>query len=295
MDDVELRETVESILGQGIRMLDVEKKTTFKSEEVLLINGVAVPLVGADGDIIRQALLSGQVPPSDVLNSLLISAGIWRHPVRLQTELTVKQTTLNRDAITVSRNGRVVDERLKETKEEDLLRKTSTEVWRAVAGPDSTTDKRNLFQPDPRASSIPPEPTPPTPRPPTPKEEDEKSAEEIPIVQFPSDVDTADEETTSPSPTVRTSNCTQTVRHTPTQHLLMNSFFVTDVEGLSGSISHVRRQRLDYPKSYTTAAANKNPRKMDGSWELVGGESFLSIGAAEPSCIRMEKIVTHCR
>jgi hypothetical protein len=271
MDDVELRETVESILGQGIRMLDVEKKTTFKSEEVLLINGVAVPLVGADGDIIRQALLSGQVPPSDVLNSLLISAGIWRHPVRLQTELTVKQTTLNRDAITVSRNGRVVDERLKETKEEDLLRKTSTEVWRAVAGPDSTTDKRNLFQPDPRASSIPPEPTPPTPRPPTPKEEDEKSAEEIPIVQFPSDVDTADEETTSPSPTVRTSNCTQTVRHTPTQHLLMNSFFVTDVEGLSGSISHVRRQRLDYPKSYTTAAANKNPQKDGrelgvGSW-----------------------------
>lgn len=210
MDDVELQEKVESILGQGIRMLDVEKKTTYKSEEVLLINGVAVPLVGADGDIIRQALLSGQVPPSDVLNSLLISAGIWRHPVRLQTELTVKQTTLNRDAITVSRNGRVVDERLKETKEEDLLRKTSTEVWRAVAGPDSTTDKHNLFQPDPRAPSIPPEPTP------TPKE-DEKSAAEIPIVQFPSDVDTADEETTSPSPTVRES--TQTDAH------LMNSFF----------------------------------------------------------------------
>jgi hypothetical protein len=198
MDDVELRETVESILGQGIRMLDVEKKTTYKSEEVLLINGVAVPLVGADGDIIRQALLSGQVPPSDVLNSLLISAGIWRHPVRLQTELTVKQTTLNRDAITVSRNGRVVDERLKETKEEDLLRKTSTEVWRAVqGGPDSTTDKKNLFQPDPRAPSTPPKSSEPTPK------EDEKSEEEEIPIQFPSDLDTADEETTSPSPTVR--------------------------------------------------------------------------------------------
>ena len=147
MDDVELRETVESILGQGIRLLDVEKKTSYKSEEVLLINGVAVPLVGADGDIIRQALLSGKVPPSDVLNSLLISAGIWRHPVRLQTELTVKQTTLNRDAITVSRNGRVVDERLKETKEEDLLHKTSTEVWRAVAAPDATTTPNSTGSP----------------------------------------------------------------------------------------------------------------------------------------------------
>ncbi len=186
MDDVELRETVESILGQGIRMLDVEKKTTYKSEEVLLINGVAVPLVGADGDIIRQALLSGQVPPSDVLNSLLISAGIWRHPVRLQTELTVKHTTLNRDAITVSRNGRVVDERLKETKEEDLLHKTSTEVWRAVSGPDPTT---KVFQPDPS-------PVPPTP----PKEEEEIN------IQVPSDADTADEETTSSqSPSVRDS------------------------------------------------------------------------------------------
>ena len=183
MDDVELRETVESILGQGIRMLDVEKKTTYKSEEVLLINGVAVPLVGADGDVIRQALLSGQVPPSDVLNSLLISAGIWRHPVRLQTELTVKQTTLNRDAITVSRNGKVVDERLKETKEEDLLHKTSTEVWRAVAPPDSPATK--VFQPA----------TTPSPGP-------NETELETASLQLPSDADTADEDTSSPSPSV---------------------------------------------------------------------------------------------
>lgn len=188
MDDVELRETVESILGQGIRLLDVEKKTSYKSEEVLLINGVAVPLVGADGDIIRQALLSGQVPPSDVLNSLLISAGIWRHPVRLQTELTVKQTTLNRDAITVSRNGRVVDERLKETKEEDLLHKTSTEVWRAVAGPDSSSG--SVFQPDPSSCSSSS----------SPKEEEEE--EEIQLDPPTSDVDTNDEEI-SPSSSVR--------------------------------------------------------------------------------------------
>ena len=166
MDDVELRETVESILGQGIRLLDVEKKTTFKSEEVLLINGTAVPLVGAEGDVIRQALLNGQVPPSDVLNSLLIAAGIWRHPVRLQTELTVKQTTLNRDTISVSRQGRVVDERLKETKEEDLLRKSSTEVWRAVTPP-STAGPTLVMD-------FKPIPTPPPPTPPPPQQNPEK-------------------------------------------------------------------------------------------------------------------------
>lgn len=138
-EDAELRETVESILGQGIRLLDVEKTTSYKSEEVLIINGRTVPLVGPDGDVIREALLTGQVPPSDVLNALLISAGILAHPVRIETELTVKQTTLNRDAIQVSRNGCVVDERFKETKEEDLLRKTSTEIWRAVERPASST------------------------------------------------------------------------------------------------------------------------------------------------------------
>ena len=138
-EDAELRETVEGILGQGIKLVDVQKTTSYKSEEVLIINGRTVPLVGPEGDVIRQALLTGQVPPSDVLNALLISAGILSHPVRLETELTVKQTTLNRDAIQVSRNGCVVDERFKETKEEDLLHKTSTEIWRAVERPASST------------------------------------------------------------------------------------------------------------------------------------------------------------
>lgn len=131
MDDVELRETVESILGQGIKLLDVQKTTSFKSEEVLLINGVPVPLVGAEGDAVRQALLNGQVPPSEIVNSLLVSAGIWRHPVRVHAEVTVKSTTLSRDAISVSRNGRLVEERCKETREEDLVHKTSTEIWRS--------------------------------------------------------------------------------------------------------------------------------------------------------------------
>lgn len=179
-EDAELRETVESILGPGIRLLDVEKTTSVKSEEVLLINGRAVPLVGPEGEVIRTALMAGQVPPSEMLNALLISAGILAGPVRLETELTVKQTTLNRDAIQVSRNGCVVDERFKETREEDLLRKTSTEIWRAVDPPptsgsdpsSSPTDSLPIFI---RTAADPP-PAPPT----TEEVEEEPSTPPLP-------------------------------------------------------------------------------------------------------------------
>ena len=135
IDDLEIRETVESLLGKGIRVLDVEKNTQVKNEEVLLINGTPVPLVGEEGDVIRQALLSGTAPPIELLNQLLISAGIWRHPVRVETSLTVKNTTLNKDTVVVSKNGVVVDERVRETKEEDVIRSSSTEIWRAVPRP----------------------------------------------------------------------------------------------------------------------------------------------------------------
>ena len=133
MDDVEIRETVESILGQRIRVLDVEKTTTSRNEETLLINGTPVPLTGAAGDVIRQALLRGVAPPSDVLNQLLVSAGIWRAPVRLHTTLTTNTTTLNKDVVVVRRHGVVVDERVKETRHQDSVRKTSTELWRLAA------------------------------------------------------------------------------------------------------------------------------------------------------------------
>lgn len=150
-EDAELKETVESILGPGIRLLDVEKTTTVKSEETLLINGQAVPLIGPEGEIIKNALLAGQIPPSEILNALLISAGILAGPVRLETELTVKSTTLNRDAIQVSRHGTVVDERFKETKEEDCLKKTSTEIWRAVPVVNSNGNSSSglVFKADP--------------------------------------------------------------------------------------------------------------------------------------------------
>lgn len=78
MDDNEIQSTVESILGPGVKVVDCEKKQCVREEEVLLINGVPIALEGPDGAAIREALITGQVPQCDLLNKLLVRAGILR-------------------------------------------------------------------------------------------------------------------------------------------------------------------------------------------------------------------------
>lgn len=72
MDDPEIQETVEAILGKGAKVVDCEKKSSIREEEVLYINGIPVQLEGRDGIAIKEALMTGQVPPCDLLNKLLI-------------------------------------------------------------------------------------------------------------------------------------------------------------------------------------------------------------------------------
>lgn len=79
MDDHEIQSTVESILGPGVKVIDCEKKSCVQEEEVLLINGVPITLEGPDGVAIREAMITGQVPPCDLLNRILIRAGIQRY------------------------------------------------------------------------------------------------------------------------------------------------------------------------------------------------------------------------
>lgn len=78
MDDHEIQSTVESILGPDVKIIDCEKKSCVKEEEVLLINGVPITLDEPDGIAIREAMITGQVPPCDLLNRILIRAGIQR-------------------------------------------------------------------------------------------------------------------------------------------------------------------------------------------------------------------------
>ncbi|KAJ9600081.1 hypothetical protein L9F63_009623, partial [Diploptera punctata] len=109
----------ESILGKGVKVVDCEKKSCVREEEVLLVNGCPIALEGEDGAAIREALLHGTVPHCDLLNQILIRAGILKAPVRLETSLSVKSSVVTREEVTVARGGQVVDERSRETKEDN--------------------------------------------------------------------------------------------------------------------------------------------------------------------------------
>ncbi|XP_044766966.1 ras-GEF domain-containing family member 1B-like isoform X1 [Coccinella septempunctata] len=132
MDDPEIQETVESILGKGVKVVDCEKKSAIKEEEVLFINGMPVALEGKDGLAIKQALITGQVPPCDLLNTLLIKTGILKAPVKLDTSLSVKSTTVTKEEVTVSREGKIIDERSRETKEHNVYTSAYTEVYEPI-------------------------------------------------------------------------------------------------------------------------------------------------------------------
>lgn len=132
MDDPEIQETVEQILGKGVKVIDCEKKSSIKEEEVLLINGIPVKLEGRDGRAIKEALITGQVPPCDLLNSLLIKTGILKAPVKLDTSLSVKSTTVTKEEVTVSRDGKIVDERSRETKEHNFYTSAISEVYEPI-------------------------------------------------------------------------------------------------------------------------------------------------------------------
>lgn len=131
MDD-EIQETVESILGKGVKVVDCEKKSSIREEEVLLINGCPIPLEGEDGAAIREALIHGNVPNCDLLNQILIKAGILKAPVRLETSLSVKSSVVTREEVTVAKGGQIVDERTRETKEDNYYTSSTSEVWEPI-------------------------------------------------------------------------------------------------------------------------------------------------------------------
>lgn len=165
MDD-EIQETVESILGKGAVVVDCEKKSSVKEEEVLLVNGCPVSLDGDDGAAIKRALLRGDVPDCDLLNQILVRAGILRAPVHLETNLSVKSTVVTREEVTVARAGRVVDERSRETKEDNYYTSATSEVWEPVTvfnGPPDAAKKRTAAAATEVTADAKIAPTPPPP------------------------------------------------------------------------------------------------------------------------------------
>lgn len=144
MDD-EIQETVESLLGKNVKIIDCEKKSVVKEEELLLINGCPITLEGEDGEAIKNALLHGNIPNCDLLNQILIRAGILKAPVRLETNLSVKSSVVTREEVSVSKHGAIIDERSRETKEDNFYTSSSSEIWEPMK-PKSTLQKESAVQ-----------------------------------------------------------------------------------------------------------------------------------------------------
>lgn len=129
MDDEHILKTVESMLGKNVEIVDCEKTSSVREEEVLLINGIPIQLDENDSIAIKKALITGEVPPCDLLNQLLFRAGIMRQPVHLETSLSVKSTIVTTEEVTIARDGRILDERSTETKEDNFYTSSSSEIW----------------------------------------------------------------------------------------------------------------------------------------------------------------------
>jgi hypothetical protein len=130
--DEEIRKTVEAVLGKDVEIVDCQKTKSVQEEEILLINGKPVKLEGKDGAAIKKALMTGQVPPCDLLNQILIRAGILRQAVKLETELSVKSSLTTTEEIRVARNGLILDERSLETKEDNYYTSNCSEIWEPI-------------------------------------------------------------------------------------------------------------------------------------------------------------------
>ncbi|GAB0097103.1 ras-GEF domain-containing family member 1B [Sergentomyia squamirostris] len=132
MDEQDILKTVESVLGKNCVIVDCETTSSVREEETLTINGMPIRLDGSDQDALKAALSSGQVPSCDLLNQILFQAGILRKPVRLETSLSIKSSLVQTEEVSVARDGRVLDERMCERKENNCYTSNCTEIWEPI-------------------------------------------------------------------------------------------------------------------------------------------------------------------
>lgn len=59
-------------------------------------------------------------------------SGILKAPVKLDTSLSVKSTTVIKEEVTVSRDGKIVDERSRETKDHSYYTSAMTEIFEPI-------------------------------------------------------------------------------------------------------------------------------------------------------------------
>lgn len=132
-EDDEILKTVRSMLGTNAEIVECEKTSTVHEEEVLLINGVPIKLDCEKGAAVKKALITGEMPPCDLLNEILFQAGVLQRPVQLETSLSVKSSQITKEEVIVARDGRIVNERSTETTEDNVYTSSCQEVWELVS------------------------------------------------------------------------------------------------------------------------------------------------------------------
>lgn len=171
--DEDIINTVSQMLGAGVQIVDCEQQQTVHEEEVLLVNGVPLSLNCADGEAIRQALLAGEVPACDLLNRLLMRAGVGvirpphqphhQQPVAIESSFRVTSSVTTTEAITIARDGRLLDERLAQTTEDNVYVAECREYWQPPSTNANQQTKNDGNQQTTAESVVEPKP-PPLPR-----------------------------------------------------------------------------------------------------------------------------------
>ena len=95
---------VQDFLGPDRKIIGVDKKVTVRETEVIMVNGTPIALEGEEGDAIKECLLRGSMPAQDLLNHLLLKAGLIVVPKRQIVQADVKVNT----AVTTTENSILV-------------------------------------------------------------------------------------------------------------------------------------------------------------------------------------------
>jgi len=120
---------VHDMLGPDQKLVSLEKNVVVREEEVLLVNGTPITLQGEEGAAIKECLLKGAIPNQDLINHLLIKAGLLLKPVKVSTELTVTNTTTHSENVYLHKNGEILDEKCREKRETNVYSSVSEEDW----------------------------------------------------------------------------------------------------------------------------------------------------------------------
>ncbi len=64
------------MLGPDRKVVSIDKKVIVHEHEVIMVNGTPIVLEGEEGEAIKECLLRGSMPPQDLLNHLLLKAGL---------------------------------------------------------------------------------------------------------------------------------------------------------------------------------------------------------------------------